>query len=201
MITCKPFSTISYNTNDFLIMQLNELIRTKKISFWCFIEHLAESDELKPHKHLFIIPNGKIDTSSLDTYFEEFDIDNDKPLKCIFFQSSRFVDFYLYTLHDADYLRSKCQDRKYHYTREEYICSNYDYFLELIHQSDFKSKTFNNFVSMVDTGGTFRSLVRNGFVPVQFIDKYEKAYNLLRSSSFDLMVEVDNTDLPFVDRD
>ena len=39
MRTSKPFSTISYNTEDYLTAKLDELVTTRKIEFYAFIEH------------------------------------------------------------------------------------------------------------------------------------------------------------------
>ena len=65
MKTSKPFSTISYNTADFLSVKLNDLVNRRKIAFWAYVEHLPEEDEKKAHKHLYIVPNGQINTDEV----------------------------------------------------------------------------------------------------------------------------------------
>ena len=65
MNTLKPISTVTYNTNDFLIHQLDMLLRTHVIDYYMFINHLGEPDQYgddKDHTHLFILPNHPIIT-------------------------------------------------------------------------------------------------------------------------------------------
>ena len=71
MITRSNISTISYNTDDFLIFKLNDMIKNHCIEFWAFINHIPEEDERKAHKHLFIIPSGTVDTFALSDILEE----------------------------------------------------------------------------------------------------------------------------------
>ena len=96
MRTTKPFSTISYNTEHFLIDKLNELVRKRVIKFWAFIEHIPEEDEKKKHKHLYMIPNGQLDTDQLDEFFREIDIEDvtRPPLGIKMFVSSKWDDWY-----------------------------------------------------------------------------------------------------------
>lgn len=182
MRTVKPISTISYNTDEFLIHNLNQLIRERVIVFWAFINHFPEEDERKGHKHVWLLPSGLVDTFSLQDRLQEPDIMNpDKPpLGCMEFQSSKFVHWYLYVLHDRDYLASIRQSRKYHYERREVLVSDEDTFSRFIHQSDFsRIKAFSEFRDDVLNGCSFRDLVKNGFVPVQQIFQYRGVYNVL----------------------
>lgn len=183
MRTIKPISTISYNTDEFLIKTLNQFITERIIDFWAFINHLPEDDEKKAHKHVFMHPCSLVDTFALQDRLQEVDITNpDKPpLGCMEFDSSKFVHWYLYVVHDKDYLISKRQSRRYHYQRSEIIVSDSDFFSRLIHQSDFSTiKSFSNFRDDVLSGVAFRDLVKNGFVPVQQIFQYRGVYNILR---------------------
>ena len=104
MRTSKPFSSISYNSDKFLIFTLNNLVQSRVIDFWLFINHFPESDESKNHKHLFVVPNGTFDTDKLKDYLIEVVPGCDKPLTCIFCKSSKFTDFFLYSIHDEVYL-------------------------------------------------------------------------------------------------
>ena len=72
MNTRSPISTISYNTVDFLKLKLDELIASKTISFYMFIKHEPEIDDLKPHIHLYIEPNRQLDTMVLTDYLKEY---------------------------------------------------------------------------------------------------------------------------------
>ncbi len=169
MITRTPISTISYNTDYYLYQKLNEKIKSGDIEFFAFIHHLPELDETKAHKHLYIIPSSNIDTFSLQHYLEEIDLSfPDKPLGCLLFRHSKFSDWFLYAIHDKDYLASKNESRLHHYTSDDIVCSSYDYLNELIHISDFaKYKTFARLRESVESGVSFRDLVYNGFIPIQ----------------------------------
>lgn len=191
MITRTPFSTISYNTDSFLIYQLDQMIEERIINFYAFIIHKAEEDETKDHKHLLLIPNGMQDTFQILSRLEEPDPDNDKPLKCMAAKHSQFADWYLYALHDKDYLYTKGIERRYHYLRDDFYTSDDDYFLELIHTSDFSRwKKIATFRECISKGEYFVDLVKNGFVPVQQIFQFEKAFlylckHVLKTFNFD----------------
>lgn len=182
MKTSKPFSTISYNSAEFLQVKLDDLINRRKIAFYCFLDHLPEEDEKKSHKHLFIVPNGQINTDEVLQYLLEIDISNpSKPLGCIPPHSSKFGDWYLYTLHDKDYLASKGQTRKYAYTREEMVVSDTDYLLEEIHQIDFSKYTRTKALrEAVQKGMAFDELVATGQIPIQQVYAHSYAFSVIR---------------------
>ena len=186
MKTSKPFSTISYNSSDFLQVKLGELVQRRKIAFYCFVEHLPEDDETKRHKHLLIVPNGQVNTDELLDYLLEVDLTHpDKPLGCIPFHSSKFGDWYLYSLHDTNYLASKGQARRYHYTLADVVCSDKDYLAEEIHQIDLsklsKVKALNQ---AVERRIPFEQLLMTGQVPVQQVQAYRQAYDMIRDFTY-----------------
>lgn len=185
MKTSKPFATISYNSEEFLCRKLNELVVKRAIEFWCFIYHFAEEDESKDHKHLYIVPNGQVNTDQIDDYLIEPVVATDNnpnalPLRCIRFKSSKFADWYQYALHDKDYLASKGQARRYHYTIEDIKTSDNDYLLEEVHTIDYsvlnRSKALKD---AVINKSDFTNLLWSGQVPIQQIGAYEKAYCLM----------------------
>lgn len=184
MKTSKPFSTISYNSPDFLSVKLNDLVNRRKISFWAYVEHLPEEDEKKRHKHLLIVPNGQINTDEvLLDYLIELDPSKpDKPLACVGVKSSKFYDWYMYAIHDKDYLASKGQSRKYHYTRDDVVCSDTDILNEEIHQMDMsklsKVKALNQAIS---DGVPFEELLARGQIPVQQVYAFRQTYDLLQA--------------------
>lgn len=182
MRTSKPFTTISYNSTDFLIVKLDELLKRGVIDFWAFIEHLPEDDETKKHKHLFVVPSRLMDSSSFISALLEVDVLNplDKPLGCMPCRSSKFADWFLYSIHDKRYLISKGQSRKYSYSLDDFVCSNIDYFNELRHQIDLSKIRGTQFlVDALEDGIAFESLVRNGQIPIQLLKQYEYAYYML----------------------
>ncbi len=187
MKTSKPFATISYNTAPFLQRKLDDLIYTRKIEFYTFVHHFKEEDELKEHKHLYIVPNGQIDTDSVVNYLLEPDTENplNKPLGCIRCKPSKFADWYLYGIHDIDYLASKGQARKYHYAIEDLITSDKDYLLEEVHTIDYSSLNRSKALKQaVEDGIDFSDLVAQGLIPIQQVYAYQQTYNILVQNRF-----------------
>lgn len=184
MRTIKPFSTISYNTEAYLCNVLDDFVNAGDIYFYTYIKHFPEDDERKEHFHVFIVPNKLTNTDTLRDRLVEPVVDNGKPLGCLPFQSSKFFDWYLYALHDEDYLNAKCQTRKYHYDESELISSDYDIFIQYKHTSDFsRYKKQKQFVQMAESGVPFHALLRNGFVPAQLIFQYREFLTMLRASA------------------
>lgn len=182
MKTSKAFSTISYNTADFLICKLDDLIKDNKIQFYAFVEHLPEADEKKAHKHLYIIPNGQFNTDTLKPYLSEIDTSNvlAPPLSIMPCQSSKFDDWYLYCCHDVLYLKSKGQARAYHYTIDDFITSSSDYLVELTHTINrLKYTKTLDFIEKVNNGAKFNDLVSNGQVPISLFSQYRNMYDYM----------------------
>lgn len=164
MRTTKPCSTISYNTDDFLTVKLNDLIRKGHIDFWAYIKHHAEEDETKDHKHLLIYPSKLLDTNQLKEELLEPDFNNltNKPLGCMPFRSSKFPDWYLYVLHDSGYLANKGQKRKYHYTDSDIVCSDTDFLIELKHLIDWsKINILGQVVQAAESGLTWGEYLKS----------------------------------------
>ena len=181
MKTSKPFATISYNSPKFLYSKLIDLVNRGNLSWFAFVKHFAEEDEKKDHLHVFFIPDGQIDTKPLGDLLREFDPEHpDKPLGVLPFQSSKFPDWYLYSSHNTEYLATKGQSRKYHYTKSDFKTSNEDYLTELEHLID-RSKINNITVvrEAVENKVPFSSLVKEGRIPVQLINQYQKVYDLI----------------------
>ena len=44
MKTIKPIATVSWNTEEFLVKQLNDLVNNHVILFWFYVKHFAEDD-------------------------------------------------------------------------------------------------------------------------------------------------------------
>lgn len=183
MRTTKPFSTISYNTEQFLTEKLNELVKKRVIKFWAFIEHIPEEDEKKKHKHLYMVPNGQLDTDQLDEFFREIDLEDitRPPLGIKMIVSSKWDDWYLYSCHDSAYLATKGQSRKYHYTQDDFKVSDDDDFTELRHTIDRTkyAKTLD-FVEKVKGGASLIDLVMSGQIPVPMFNQFQSMFNLIK---------------------
>lgn len=186
MKTSKPFATISYNSIPFLRSKLDDFVAGRIIDFYAFIDHYPEEDETKAHRHLFVIPNGRLDTDSFFDQFLEVDPDTpDLPFRCIKARPSKFQDWYLYCLHDSSYLALKGQARKFHYLTDDFYVSDGDYFLELIHEIDHaKLFRFDGLREAVEKGISFEDLLFDGFIPVQMVTQYRMAYEMMMKVSF-----------------
>lgn len=221
MLTSKSISTIHYADTGQLKVKLDDMVEKNKLSFYAFIKHIKESDETKDHIHLFIVPNGKVNTDQLRSELEFLDSKNPTmPIRSLPFEPSKFADWYLYCLHDKSYLASKQQTREFHYQRDEYFVSDEDYFNELIHKIDFtKFKTQSLVVDAAENHVPFVDLVKNGVIPAPLFVQYQKVYDLVYenvlyrqkfthdnvdpetgeiiSSDEDVPAESDPDDLPF----
>ena len=167
MKTRKPISTISYNTIDYLIMVLDQLYSDHVISYWQLIQHKAENDERKDHIHLFLVPNGQLDTMDLQLRFREIDpLYPEKPLGCIDFRSSDPDHWILYNQHFAPYLASKCESREFHYLREHFISSDEDTFDFYYHHAFYGSEWSkdNQIMQHLNSGGSPAELVSSGII-------------------------------------
>lgn len=181
MRTCKSISTVSFNTESFLESICDKLVADGIFVFYTYIKHLPEEDERKPHIHLFLVPSGVCNTERLRDSFIEPTCDGE-PLGCLPFRTSSFVDWYLYSLHDKEYLTLKCQSRKYQYSDVDLVYSDYDYFIQIKHSSDFsKYRRLTQFREMALSRVPFSYLVANGHVPYQQIFQYREVYNYIVS--------------------
>lgn len=185
MRTSKPFSMISYNTRPFLIEKLNELRDGGLVQFWAFIEHLAEEDEKKPHKHLYIIPAKLIDTQRVEKALVELDPNNliGKPLKAIFPCSSKFDDWYLYSLHDKKYLAFKGQKRQYHYNDDAFFVSCEDTFHELKSLIDYSAINRMNLIfEKAENGESLPEIIKTCNIPIQLVGQVKQLYDIITSN-------------------
>lgn len=106
MATQRPISTISYNSESFLIEKLQRLFDAHIVQAWQYICHKGEDGD-KDHIHLRIEPNKRIDPMELTEMFKEFEKGKDKPLGVRPWRPSKEEDWFLYAVHDSDYLSFK----------------------------------------------------------------------------------------------
>lgn len=189
MKTRKPITTISYNTDGYLQTKLEELRKAKIISIWFYINHQAEQDEKKPHKHLWIMPAKTIQTDDLYDALLEPDLQHlDKPpLKCLHFQScNSFADWFLYSLHDKSYLLRKGQKRAFSYTIDDFVCSDRDELDEFVREIDMTDySAMGRLTEAIDQGLSFDEYLRRGSVPVQLFNQYYRAWEYLTCGGTD----------------
>lgn len=182
MKTTKPFSTISYNSTNFLDAKLKALYDRRVIAFYAFVYHYAEEDESKNHIHLLCFPNGQYQTDQLHDYLQELDPqDPMQPLGIMPIRSSKWEDWYLYASHDVAYLASKGQARKYHYAESDFHSPSKDYLHEIICTIDrTKYAKTQDFVNAVQDGTTFIDLVTKGQIPAPQFNQWKSMYDYLQ---------------------
>lgn len=182
MKTQKKLSTITYNTEKFLVNKLNELLENGIIVAWFYINHQAENDTKKDHIHLLIEPATRIDTVQLQRVFVEPCLAfPNSPLGCMPFQTTKdFADWYLYTLHDIDYLKEKGLAKAFHYKKEEFKTSNDDYFNSLISNINFNAlKPKSQIKELICQGWTWTQILFNtNIVPIQQMKAYKDYYDM-----------------------
>ena len=140
--TRKEISTIGYQSKEFLLSKLQELIHAHIISDYMLISHKAEEDEKKDHWHIWLQPNTQIDSMDLQEMLTEFNPkEPSKPFKCINFHYSQYDDWIPYNLHDKAYLAIKGESRKYHYKPEEILRYDDDTF-EYLYYHAFQSPLY-----------------------------------------------------------
>lgn len=105
-MTSRPISTISYNTESFLQERLNQWVDAHLIQCYMYIKHKGEDGD-KDHIHLRIEPNKSLDPMKLTEELREYEKGSDKPLGCRPWRPSKEEDWYLYAVHDKDYLGLK----------------------------------------------------------------------------------------------
>ena len=186
--TTKPISTISYNSTPFLLNKLEELIRSKHITFYAFIKHLSEDDEAgkKDHIHLYIEPSKMIQTDDLRAHFKQFVSADEKPLGVLPFQSSKFDDWCMYALHDERYLTAKKQSRRHHYQLAHIQCSDEDYFTFKYRQIDMTALTpYEAMLEAQNLGLSWEEYFAQGIIPLPQLALYKVAWDtLLRAETF-----------------
>lgn len=184
MKTRLPFSTISFNTEPYLILKLTELRNAKILSDWFFIPHKAEDDECKgkEHFHVFMIPSKGVQTDDIRQELKEFDPTHpDKPRGTLAFRFSKFGSWYLYAIHDHDYLASKGESRKFHYCYDDLRASDPDVLYEYYYEIDVLEEigAFKGMKEAKSKGLSFSEFFNQGKVPVAQVNNYLKSWELI----------------------
>lgn len=176
MKTFKPIATITYVDNDYLISQLNALVNTGDIEFWAFINHKREDITLKDHTHLFIQPIAKLETRDLQ--FTQNELKGTMPYK-----KSDFGNWFFYCSHNKLYLSSKKLEKKYTYSIGDFVASDYNSFVAMVQTLEIE-EFLNDCDSIllkikksVKAKIPFSNLVYNGWIPINQIRNYQKAYD------------------------
>lgn len=160
----KPLSTISYNSPRFLKAKLDQLIKDGVLDFYCYILHHGESLDdgsvEKDHYHVYLVPGEALDKRQLRQYFIEFYKKEKLPRGFMPMQNSSWTDWYLYGLHDKEYLDAKGQKRDYHYTDKDMQRSDDTFYWDQVHRIDrTKINPLGAVIQAAQTGMTFQEFV------------------------------------------
>lgn len=183
MKTTKPLATISYNTEPFLALKLDELLKARKIQFYAFIKHQPEEDEKKAHFHVYVEPSSKIDTNDLkDAFIEKDPNGSDKPLKTLNWGKSDFKNWFWYSMHDKRYLASKFESRKYSYHVEDFISSDDDELLCMVRDNPCPLSEMARVSELIEKGLSDEDILLTLNVPVFRITYYVQGFAKLRQA-------------------
>lgn len=186
MRTTKPISTISFNSPEYLKTKLNELKNAKIVSFWAFMPHKPEDDEAgtKEHQHVYVEPSKMVQTDDIKAELMEPDPAHpDKPRGCLPFHTSKFDDWYLYSLHDKRYLASKGQSRRFHYEHDQFVTSDPDNLLALSRSIDLLSLSpYADMQDAIKQGISWNEYFARGYVPLPQIKAFMLAWQSLGGS-------------------
>lgn len=192
MMTGKPISTISFNSQPFCLGVLHQLADIGRFSAWVAIPHKGEDDDAgkKDHIHIFAEPSKRLQTDDLKGFFAERDPLSDKPRSILPWRSSSFSDWYLYCLHDRQYLTRKGLERRYHYKDTDFLSSDPDYLRFLVRNITAQDYTIIGQMQDAQKAGlSWPQFFARGSVPVQLVKQYKM--------SWDLLACVYNPDIPF----
>lgn len=165
MATQKPISTISYNTEDFLREKLDNWYKAHIIQAYQYIKHIGEDGD-KDHIHLRIEPNKKLDPMDLLEGLKQYVAGNDKPLTCRPFRPSKEEDWFLYVVHDPDFLKLKGESGKLRYKWEDIKASlDYDVQTAFIRARQSLQHLSPSIVRALEGGTSAKQLINEGENP------------------------------------
>lgn len=178
-MTKLPQSSISFNTPDFLRVQLDMLILSGRVQSWMYVFHHAEEDTKKDHIHLIVIPCKTINPVALRKEFVEPCSIDKTPLGCLPFVTSKIGDWLLYALHYEPYLLSKGLFREHHYDISDIVSNEPREYVDQVFSEACESLTTSRikiFTSRAISGATLGELMAEGVVPPNQIIFYDKLY-------------------------
>lgn len=177
MQTTKLISTISYNTPDFLKGKLYDLVRQGIIEYAHWIWHEPEEDEKKPHAHLVLKPNRRLDTSKLRNEFTEPLTGEEKPRGVLPFQSSKMNDWLLYSVHDKIYLLRKCQTRQHSYERSDLHTTEPDLLEEDWRNAhEGEDSRMQKVIELAQNGVEWQDILKMGFIPINQLFQFRDLF-------------------------
>ena len=165
MATRKPISTISYNTEEFLKEVLDGWIDSHLIQCYTYIKHKGEEGD-KDHIHLRIEPNKSLDPMNLTEELKEYVEGSSKPLGVRPWRPSKEEDWFLYAIHDKNYLAIKysdSKDGKLEYKVKDIVCSDgYDVEVAVLRARQSLENTSACIIKQIKEGRRVQDLIEEG---------------------------------------
>ena len=166
MATQKPISTISYNSEKFLKEKLDIWVEAHIIQAYQYICHKGEDGD-KDHIHVRLEPNKKLDPMDLTEALKEYTIGNDKPLGVRPWRPSKEEDWFLYAVHDPDYLKIKYsggdKGEKLPYSYQDIkVSEGYDLEVAFTRAKAHQSHTSANLITRMQSGESPKALITSG---------------------------------------
>lgn len=185
--TRKPFAFVAWNSPNFLFNSLNEMVKHDQISFYSVIQHRPEpADDLvkkgeKEHFHVYCEPVDTLFLSEVKSELSEIQPEGiNRPARI---QKSAFDPWFVYCLHDEQYLLSIGQSRHFHYDVEDFINSDNDVFYEYVRNVNWnKFHKSNNKVRLLvervaRDGGSWVDVLDSGIIPINQYLAYRQMFD------------------------
>ena len=182
MRTRRLLSTISFNSPDFFKLTCERLRASGVIELAYWVVHHPEDDEKKAHIHACMLPARVLDTIKLEKQFEELVPGESEPRRVLpFYVVSKFADWFLYSSHNAGYLASKGQLRRFSYALDEFGATCKERLLEDVKMIDMRPfKVWALVNAAVASGQSWDDLMASGGIPPHNWLYFKELYNAAR---------------------
>lgn len=185
MRTRRLISTVSFNSPAFLKMTCERLRASGVIELAYWVVHLPEDDEKKEHIHVCMLPARALDTMELEKQFRELVPGESEPRGVLPFRVSKFADWFLYCCHNAGYLASKGQSRRWSYSLNDFGATCKERLLEDVKMIDERPfKVWSLVSAAVANGQSWEDLMASGGIPPHNWLYFKELYNAARRKTF-----------------
>ena len=189
MATQLPISSIAYVSEGFLVNVLDELYDQHIIQAYQYICHKGEDGD-KDHIHFRIEPNKRIDPMVLRDMLKEPDPEHPgKPFTVRPFRFSEEEPWFLYVIHDPEYMKYKYGDflepgEKIPYKESELrVSDDYDVKVAMVRARQWLKHNPQNVLKALRAGVSAVDLVMQG----ESIMQVSQARNLLIHTDYDFL--------------
>ena len=184
MRTRRLLSTISFNSPDFFKLTCERLRASGVIELAYWVVHHPEDDEKKAHIHACMLPARVLDTMELEKQFRELVPGESEPRGVLPFRVSKFADWFLYSSHNAGYLASKGQSRRFSYALEKFGATCKERLLEDVKMIDMRPfKVWALVNAAVASGQSWDDLMASGGIPPHNWLYFKELYNAARRTT------------------